>query len=76
MAINRRIYKQGNSLVCSFPDWMLGELGLKKGDYFKIEMSKSGYLKLSPVVAELRDNNKYSRTGRNKTEIDDELKIP
>ncbi len=75
MAIHRRVYKQGNSLVVSLPGWMLEELGIGKADYFKIEYSKSGYLKLTPVSSESKQADRYSRTGEFKRDYDDELKL-
>lgn len=36
MALKRRIYQQGNSLVVSLPLWMLEEIGVQRGDMVKI----------------------------------------
>lgn len=38
MALKRRIYQQGNSLVVSLPLWMLEEIKVQKGDVVKISV--------------------------------------
>lgn len=75
MAIHRRVYKQGNSTVISLPAWMLGELGIGVTDYFKVEFSKSGYLKLTPVSKAQKRKDPWTRTGQHKQTFDDEIKI-
>lgn len=37
MAVKRKIWKQGNSLVISLPDWMLEQNGIAKGDKVDVD---------------------------------------
>lgn len=37
MSVRRKLWKQGNSLVVSLPDWMLEQNGLKRGDYVDVD---------------------------------------
>ena len=37
MAIYRKIFRQGNSLALTLPQWMIDQQGVKCGDYFQVE---------------------------------------
>jgi len=49
MAIRRRIYKQGGSLVISIPDWAWKLIGLKRGDYVDVEAYPNQMLTVTPL---------------------------
>lgn len=45
----RRVYKQGNSLVVSFPAWMFDLIHIKKGDQVLVEAVPGKHIKISGV---------------------------
>jgi antitoxin component of MazEF toxin-antitoxin module len=58
----RRIYKQGNSLVISFPAWMLEQINVHRGDMVVVTYDKKGYLIIEKSQSELVPNASNKET--------------
>lgn len=68
MAVYRKIYKSGNSVVISLPAWLLEQHGLEVGDYFIMKSSPGVGVQLTPASQEDKDRDRWSNKGidRNK----------
>lgn len=53
----RRVYKQGSSLVISLPEWMLEQIGSKRGGLLQVEVTPGECIKLYPPVKDMFAGN-------------------
>jgi antitoxin component of MazEF toxin-antitoxin module len=63
MAVYRKPYRSGTSVVVAIPYYMLEDLNVEPGDYFKVERLRDNALRLTPVTAESRNEDRYASAG-------------
>ncbi len=64
MAVYRRVYKSGNSLVIGVPSYILAERSIKVGDYVRIENTRGSSFVVHKVRAGEKEGDSFANIGR------------